>query len=110
MKFKRVQPNSTNSEHTSMGRDEKSGLPSTEKKAAVDVDHRPHSFLVVDVNLPFSTCHFRVVDVDLPFQLLVDVELFLKILSFSSHLPFSSSRRRPAFFNLPFSPGRPAFF
>ena len=76
-----------------IGRDEKGGLPSTKKKAVVDVDQfiywsastslplstgqrRP---AVVDVDLPFLTCLFLVVDVDLPFStclfLLVDVDL-----------------------------------
>ena len=44
------------------GRDEKGGLPSTEKKAVVDVDQP--AFFLVEVYLPFPTCLFLMVNVN----------------------------------------------
>ena len=100
----------------SNGLDEKSCLPSTMKKAVVNVDHNnlpfstgrrrplPFSagrhlpsclFLVVDVDLPFSTCLFRVVDVNLPFSTTGRrrpylVNFFWRSCLFLVNLPFST--------------------
>ena len=117
------------------GRDEKGGLLSTEKKAAVDVNHRPScTFLLVDVdhpaifywststilpfstgqrllgNLTFSTCLFLVVDIDHPeFFNLVDVDLPFSTCLFlvvDVDLPFSNWST--CLFQTGWRPGRPS--